>query len=421
MQASSTLNTDHAVVKRFETAQHVCTKARQLWLEASDEVTMSSVEQLYRSVWIGCSDINGENLHSDSSPTAKKSKLDVESTYDVDHWRQHAGEKLALILLQSARFAEANKILVSLGYTFRLADSILCYPTVADVRDTGTLEEEAPCRIFDNFVEEHELSMLDAVFLNPNNCYWTDHNYSVEPPSPYFSYLIPLQKTSETNLNSGIISLVSRLKNFLKSLYPVENASYCEMWAHNRPHATGHQFHFDSDNEGCTKTIRNPICSCVLYLTGNIGGPSVITNQRLASQNLATAGWMSYPEVGRLLVFDGKFLHGVIPGKAHYSIADDLKADCRYRRVSVMFAFWTKIRVRDNSLICGAAKAFPEKALWAQPMHQPISHAKEAIFLRKPVVVLPLKINHVYVSTKNNKPWARGMGFPNYDNVFQGF
>ena len=33
--------------------------------------------------------------------------------------------------------------------------------------------------------------MLQSVFLDPQASYWTDHNYTVEPPSPYFSYLIP--------------------------------------------------------------------------------------------------------------------------------------------------------------------------------------------------------------------------------------
>jgi hypothetical protein len=30
----------------------------------------------------------------------------------------------------------------------------------------------------------------------------------------------------------------------------VKEAQYAEWWAHKRPYQSGHQFHFDTDNEG---------------------------------------------------------------------------------------------------------------------------------------------------------------------------
>ena len=48
----------------------------------------------------------------------------------------------------------------------------------------------------------------------------------------------------------------------------VDFLSFQQWWAHCRPHSSGHQLHFDSDNEG-QGTVRNPIISTVLYLSEN--------------------------------------------------------------------------------------------------------------------------------------------------------
>ena len=64
--------------------------------------------------------------------------------------------------------------------------------------------------------------------------------------------------------------------------------------------------HFDSDDEG-RGGIRNPIISTILYITAeddntqNVngrtipGGPSLVTNQKLADIRLATKGYMAHP------------------------------------------------------------------------------------------------------------------------------
>src|SRR4051812_969890 len=44
------------------------------------------------------------------------------------------------------------------------------------------------------------------------------------------------------------------------------SATHAEWWAHCRPHASGHQLHFDSDDEG-RGGVRNPSVSTVLYLS----------------------------------------------------------------------------------------------------------------------------------------------------------
>jgi len=54
-------------------------------------------------------------------------------------------------------------------------------------------------------------------------------------------------------------------------------ATHAEWWAHCRPHASGHQLHFDSEDEG-RGTVRHPVVSTVLYLTQGVGGPTLVTD-----------------------------------------------------------------------------------------------------------------------------------------------
>ena len=68
--------------------------------------------------------------------------------------------------------------------------------------------------------------------------------------------------------------------------------------------------HFDSDDEGLGGVIRHPICSAIVYVTGGIGGPTLVTNQTRRSKQLAKRGWLVGPEEGRVALFHGDVLHG---------------------------------------------------------------------------------------------------------------
>ena len=125
---------------------------------------------------------------------------------------------------------------------------------------------------------------------------------------------------------------------------------YAEFWAHCRPHCSGHQMHFDSDDEG-RDGIRNPIISTVLYLNDYLGGPTLVTNQSLTSDKLANKGWMVFPKRNRLCMFDGKMLHGVIPGRGPTMNRDS-------RRITLMLAFWKDIKERDAPEK-GSCRKFP--------------------------------------------------------------
>jgi len=454
--------------------------------------------------------------------------------------RKTSGEKLALLLLQrsstsgkstcrersscctaSAAAAaqqqpppqeEADRILSELGYTCRLATNVFDYDS-----DNGDGSRRRPlplpppppvqhssssspyCRAYDDFLESssEELQRFGEVFLNPDAPYWTDHAYSVEPPSPYFSYVVPLSNSSSNYdnndnnnrspnedplvaeygaLGSVIRKLQRRIAEWKPSLASSGACNYVELWAHNRPGVTGHQLHFDSDNEGCDGVIRHPVVTAVLYLTGGgDGGPTLVTNQRLASRRAADRGWLAHPAANRLVLMDGRVLHCVVPGKlpttqrcddSQSSARDDSSARCKNenRRVTVMFAFWKRIRVRDEGTI-GAARPFPggsngsgsesnvvDKAnspskpvpSWASRLRAPLVESSSAAASGgKPaaaVAVEPVALSHVYErvvaageagtaeadssngsSDTASRPWSsRRDGFPEYDRVFQG-
>jgi len=43
---------------------------------------------------------------------------------------------------------------------------------------------------------------------------------------------------------------------------------------------------------GLGGVIRHPICSAIVYVTGGIGGPTLVTNQTRRSKQLAKRGWL---------------------------------------------------------------------------------------------------------------------------------
>jgi len=124
----------------------------------------------------------------------------------------------------------------------------------------------------------------------------------------------------------------------------------------------GHQLHFDSDNEGCGG-VRNPIVSTVICVEGGVGGPTLVTTQKISDNKLAKNGWLVFPEENRFVMFDGSVLHGVIPGQSFVS-------EPQKRRITFMIAFWKEIVAHpDPNEIPGASRPFPnlEKTRYTWP------------------------------------------------------
>ncbi|KAJ1552411.1 hypothetical protein HK405_011425, partial [Cladochytrium tenue] len=220
--------------------------------------------------------------------------------------------------------------------------------------------------------------------FHPAAPFWAHHSYG--PDSPYFSYLVDLRhpENSTSHPLSAIDLVVRHLHRLAVAMHPERRqallaARRAEWWAHARPHAHGHQLHFDSADEGRERVgplsrPRHPIVSSVLYLgmdpdppqlaageaaggdgaslyVDEVGAPTLVTNQRIGDP-LADRGWLVFPKVNRYAVFDGSVLHGVIPGRACAPFP-------AWRRVTFMVAFWDDIEEKDPSAGPGAARPFP--------------------------------------------------------------
>ena len=427
-------------------------KARLLWMSATDEADLKQVECLYRQALRintaakkkrkssegGCNKNQEENDDDDNRSSVVDRDDDVDDLERVQGKKEKrskrksdkiskkdnssclkrseckkAFERLALLLCQSGRSKKAKVILARLGYQCRLSTVVLDYPlpSLSDIGNDTTMKDKAseiPCCILDGFMQRSEIQQLRKVFESPLASYWINHDYAIEPPSPYFSYILPLQEASNLGFIGGLIRKIFHCKILRKKFPKLKNATKVEMWAHNRPHPSGHQMHFDSDDEG-RDGIRNPIISTILYVTAGCGGPSLVTNQKLIDNHLATKGWMCHPQNERLVAFDGRYLHGVIPGKAVQP----------GRRVTLMFAFWADIRTRkDNGP--GSARLFPyndDSCEWAKFLTDQVSCQNKA---NEYIEVDPLPIDRIY-ETLDGKRWSKSMGMPEYDVVFQGF
>ncbi|KAL3794311.1 hypothetical protein HJC23_012436 [Cyclotella cryptica] len=411
--------------------------ARELWLEATTPSELEQVETLYRQALSSKHPSSDDDDDSTDEP-AKKKKRNLSKLSKSDYLQ--ASEKLALLLCQSGRSKKAKKPLASLGFKCRLAENVLNYSTEIkdELAETGR-NDSIPCQIIDDFLSKTELQRLISVFSSPSANYWTSHNYQVEPPSPYFSYVIPMSDIkSDKPINSNDFGFLGNLIKKIQSCPMLTNkfptlsneTRFVEMWAHNRPHASGHQMHFDSDDEG-RGGVRNPIISTILYITTDdsgdstttcTGGPSLVTNQKLGDVHLATRGWMAHPKSKRLVAFDGRYLHGVVPGKG-------VDATKNGRRVTLMFAFWKDITIR-RGIGPGSARPFPLKKnhnampKWAieltktpegleegDPNQNSYQTCKETI---------PVEFEVVY-ETLDGRPWKKSDGMPSYNEVFQGF
>jgi hypothetical protein len=418
------------------TASERCKQARTLWLNAQSLEDLDDVVALYQSA------LNAKKTTTINKKNNKKSRPTQYAELSPSEYRQ-AGEKLSLLHCQAGKMAKAKKGLEYLGFTCRLAQQVLDYPmgssssqafkhhhhsTNKPTKKKQKIEE--PCMILDNFLHPLELQHLQDTLQDPDASFWKDHGYQVEPPSPYFSYVMDLRKKGTDHGHGFLGDLakqIQQLPRLVHTFPQLAQAQMVEVWAHNRPHASGHQLHFDSDDEG-RGGVRNPVCSAILYLSDDpkIGGPSLVTNQRLTSTHLATKGWLAHPQPRRLVIFDGGVLHGVIPGKgvpaACNSASSAAPTKNGDRRVTLMMAFWKDIQVRDEPTP-GSARPFPRHSKDQPTWVKELLSSQKRVFAERPgclEVVRPIALSTVY-ETLAGEPWTRDMGMPDYDQVFQGF
>jgi len=317
-----------------------------------------------------------------------------------------AQQRLALLLLQQRKpgvplaecptYLEAKGIMKRMGYSHRLSDEVLLYDSLRDYdlhsppegEDPGsseakiqghpeakptpnTLSHDNLFALVDRALPQSLLTRLQSVFA-PSSVFWRAHGYGT-PGQGYFSYVYPL----DTPPRSFIEQVIQHLYALARARYPAaKEATKAEWWVHSRSHSYGHQMHFDSDDEG-RNGIRHPIVGSILYVTGECGGATLMTNQTLRGSALANKGWLIAPRTNRYMMFDGQYLHGVLPGLG--AAPPELKSDAAQdadsepmvnpdqkkqqvrRRMTLMVAFWKDIKIRPRPACgrFGSAMAWP--------------------------------------------------------------
>lgn len=274
-----------------------------------------------------------------------------------------ARSRLALLLAQEGRHGEAAALMSALGARYRLARDVLRYPLPPP--DKPAAEAPPVVCALDGALPASMLAHLRAA-LSPDGSFWAAHDYH-DAATGYFSFthaLAPPASAFEQAL-AAVAALAGAWRP------EARRATAVEWWAHCRPHSSGHQLHFDSADEGAGPGgPRHPLVSAVLYLSdgeaAHVGGPTLVTPQRRVAPGapqpprLADRAWLVHPAPGRLAMFDGGVLHGVLPGRG------PSPAPGR-RRVTLMVALWDDMQPRHAppGAPPGAQRAFPDGDAWA--------------------------------------------------------
>jgi len=237
-----------------------------------------------------------------------------------------ARDKLALLLLQAGDDAGARELLQADGYLYRLSDDVLLGP-----RDRVP---ERPCPGFARCVdgalpegllrELQDAFALGAAFWKETGYLDVDSFFSFEAPLCSHDALPSSPSSPSQPARSAVrarrhpaVAAAMHVAEIARSvappelLQPGEDFGYAEWWCHSKPHCAGHLLHFDQADDG-----HLPILSTVLYLSGaGVGGPTLVTDQTMEDARLARHGWLCEPRENRLLLFDGRLLHGHAPGR----------------------------------------------------------------------------------------------------------
>jgi hypothetical protein len=335
-----------------------------------------------------------------------------------------AQSALSLLLIQEGKAPEViGKLLAAQRFTWRLSDEVLRYasapptPTHNSAPAPRELDSDPFVQVFDGSLSPEELAYLERVF-RPDAPFWKEHHYDLSSNSGrsvgYFSYLYPLR---ERAANSGLEQIIDKVFKAACSQFPqTTECTVAEWWVHTRPHCSGHQLHFDSDETKIEAggTPHHPITSTVLFVKGDgVGGPTLVTDQTLSS-GLASKGWLCHPKKNRLAIFDAKFLHGVIPGRGPAQSAEG-------RRLTFMCGFWKSISATDRDVdMPGPGQPFPSPGVtawtWPGEILEPASVFQDSPALPLDAKVVPLSVGAVWQPLS---PETKGQ--PSYQACFQGF
>ncbi|KXS17036.1 hypothetical protein M427DRAFT_133801 [Gonapodya prolifera JEL478] len=449
--------------------------AKMLYSEATTEPFLSKVEKLLKNAVTNAERLETE-LDGDDDDETDVLGLAMHDPPLVQRelsFVPAVRDRLALLYCQTGRDDLAATQLMAGGYEWRLGREILNYPSTLSHSKTvskpstqsnpatSPTVESSLVRAVDNSLPPAVLAHLREVF-RPSSTFWTAHGYNEHQSNGYFSYVVDLRpflhpispKPPPTLFHASLLHLLRTASH----LFPTRASSvtHAEFWAHCRPHTSGHQFHFDSENEGVGPGggPRHPPCTAIVVLSdGSVGGPTVVTEQVLrptvrkgkkakgkresqdvTKTGLADSAFAVGPAPGRVTIFRADVLHGVVPGKPPTPVSSAENPSFSTRRVSFMVGFWDGIKAREPPVLPDG-RARPSASMPFPPAHSSHSWYHDTI-LSTPAGKLPpfnaSKFTPVEPVKMPGAVWERVGGaaanesgsrdeVPDYEYCFQGF
>jgi len=178
--------------------------------------------------------------------------------------------------------------------------------------------------------------------LGADSSYWPAHRYDEEDVA-FYSHVHRLGQEAHI-----VDQLIEALRPALAAVAPevAEQATMAEWWVHRRRRDQwhGHPMHYDTDELTLRTSrgacVRHPAISTVVYLCDDTErfGPTLVTNQR-AREPLPQdheVAVLVRPRLGRILFFDGGYLHGALPGRPWLASPDESG-----ERLNLMVGWWT--------------------------------------------------------------------------------
>jgi len=337
----------------------------------------NSFSQLLKSISSGKSLVS-KNVDEDGDRSDDDFYDEIKETNMLLQWELSACEAaqqlLALLLCQGGKTDEASTLLKGLGFKWRLSREVLCYKDENEKRSSSSssssssdasgneTSSDSYLVAIDNALPRDMLNHLKDCF-GRESPFWQEHHYDVlsnySRVAGYFSYIYPLR---ERNASNSVEQIIDKIYSIAAQHFPEveKECVVAEWWVHTRPHSSGHQLHFDSDETRLETgklggKPQHPIASSILFVNeSNIGGPTLVTNQILDGK-IADRGWLAYPKENRLVTFDAKYLHGVIPG---HGVGEDPTK----RRLTFMVGFWKSISAQPRGDgVPGPGQPFPRE------------------------------------------------------------
>ena len=304
-------------------------------------------------------------------------------------------------MIRSGDKEAADAALAKQGFKLRYSDAVFC-------ADAGA-GRTRPCPVAAAYTGVLPESVIGALqrFLRPDEGgYFSEHDY-FSGKAGYFSYAHDLKMPDGTLIEQAANLIREAM---VKDFPDLRQCGYVEWWAHSRSHERGHQLHWDSDAEGLNG-LRHPIVSSIIYLSENIGGATLITEQKLGDP-IAEHGWMVAPrQVGMVGAFEGNVLHSVIGGAG--ASGDDDEEEKKGKRTTLMIAFWRTLKMRPSiSQTPGACRPLPY-AKWVDEISSPAKIGKSDM----PSIC---KLELDYVEPFFQRIGDQGVEMPKYEEIFQG-